>query len=421
MLEDRYGQKLSTASRAAVDAYVEGVDLVLSGNLGPVAAFDRAVEADPDFALAHLGRARALQLRGDMAAAREALAVATRLRPAMTEREAGQLGFFQLMLAGQGDAAVRAAKQHLKGFPRDVMVLSPCTSVFGLIGFSGRAGREREQIELLEWMAPHYGDDWWFPCQHAFALDEVGRRDEARPLIERAMAVQPRNAHGAHIRAHVYYEDGEQAASRAYLARFMQDYPAAAQLYCHLNWHQALCALDGGDTAAAWAIYDSGIDPAAVWGPPLNALTDAVAFLWRAELAGCPRPPGRWQGVHDFGHRSFPRAGIAFADVHVLLADAVAGDAAGFAGRMREIAALFLEGRYAAGGVVPALAEGFLAFERGQWSRAIAAMAPVLGEHERIGGSRAQRDLVELTLLAAYDRAGRPEDAERYRKARRLP
>ena len=32
MLSDRYGNQLSTASPAARDAYVEGVDLTLSGN-----------------------------------------------------------------------------------------------------------------------------------------------------------------------------------------------------------------------------------------------------------------------------------------------------------------------------------------------------------------------------------------------------
>jgi len=35
-----------------------------------------------------------------------------------------------------------------------VMVLAPCTGVFGLIGFSGRAGREQEQLAQMEALAP---------------------------------------------------------------------------------------------------------------------------------------------------------------------------------------------------------------------------------------------------------------------------
>ena len=59
MLTDRYGLALSTTSPAARDAYVEGVDLLLTVYPGAALAFDRAIAADPDFALAHIAKARA--------------------------------------------------------------------------------------------------------------------------------------------------------------------------------------------------------------------------------------------------------------------------------------------------------------------------------------------------------------------------
>ena len=204
MLTDRYGTPVPTSSAAARDAYVDGVDLLFSGNAGPVAAFDRAIAADPGFAFAHMGRARALQLRGDMPPARASMEAAKSLASGLSTRQASHIAYYDLVLSGQGEAAITAAREHLKTWPRDAMVLSPCTSVFGLIGFSGRSGREAEQVALMDGLASDYGDDWWFTCQHAFALDEAGQRDAARPLIERAMEQNPRNAHGAHIRAHVY-------------------------------------------------------------------------------------------------------------------------------------------------------------------------------------------------------------------------
>jgi len=411
--EDRYGMPLATSSAAARDAYVEGVDLIFSANVGATEAFDRAIAADPHFVLAHVGRARSLQLRGEAAPAREAMATAHQAANGLSERESGHLAFYDLVVKGQGDAAVAAARKHLGRFPRDAMVLAPCTSVFGLIGFSGRAGREREQVEILDWLAPHYGEDWWFGCQHAFALDEVGERDAARAKIERAMQRQPRNAHGAHIRAHVYYEDGEQAASGRYLQEWMRGYPSEAQLHCHLSWHAALCALEAGRIDEAWRIYAAAIAPGGAWGPPINVLTDAAAFLWRAELAGHARVPARWQAVHAYAHQKFPRAGVAFADVHVLLA--VADRQA----RLAELEQMRAEGRLPSGPLVPALAAAFLAFERKDWAGTIAAIEPVLAEHERIGGSRAQRDLVEFTLLSAYAHAGRRGEVARYLAARR--
>ena len=150
MLMDRYDLPLSTASSTARDTYVTACDLLLSANPGPAEAFDRAIAADPGFALAYAGKARALQLRGDIGPARVAMANGVAAAGGLPAREASHIAFHALLLSGQSDAAVIAAKNHLKAWPRDAMVLSPCSSVFGLIGFSGRAGREQEQVELLD-------------------------------------------------------------------------------------------------------------------------------------------------------------------------------------------------------------------------------------------------------------------------------
>lgn len=82
MLTDRYGLAVSTGSAVARDAYVEGVDLLLTVYPGASGAFDRAIKADPDFALAHIGKARALQLSGDIPAMRNSL---PRPRPSVRE------------------------------------------------------------------------------------------------------------------------------------------------------------------------------------------------------------------------------------------------------------------------------------------------------------------------------------------------
>jgi hypothetical protein len=109
----------------------------------------------------------------------------------------------------------------------------------------------------------------------------------------------------------------------------------------------------------------------------------------------------------------FPRAGTAFADVHAALADAVVGDGAALDARLQEMPDLETKGRLPSGPVVPALSGAFAALLRQDFSAAISAIEPVLGEHERIGGSRAQPDLVEFTLLQAYAHAGRLDDHHR--------
>jgi hypothetical protein len=71
------------------------------------------------------------------------------------------------------------------------------------------------------------------------------------------------------------------------------------------------------------------------------------------------------------------------------------------------------------GPLVPAVSRAFAAFERRDFATAINALEPVADELERLGGSRAQLDLVDFTLLKAYLAANRPDDARQMLRARR--
>ena len=77
------------------------------------------------------------------------------------------------------------------------------------------------------------------------------------------------------------------------------------------------------------------------------------------------------------------------------------------------------EGRYPSDSYLPALARGFAAFERADFAEAVAVLTPLAGQNERIGGSRAQHDLIEFTLLKACLNAGRLEEARQLLSARR--
>jgi hypothetical protein len=123
--------------------------------------------------------------------------------------------------------------------------------------------------------------------------------------------------------------------------------------------------------------------------------------------------------MHDFAERAFPHAGAAFSDMHIALAQVVAGDDAALEARARQIDELAHTGRYPSGPLVPAVSHAFTAFERRDFRAAIDALEPIADELERIGGSHAQLDLVRFTLLQAYFGADRPDDARRVLSARR--
>jgi len=410
MLRDRYGFELTTTSVAARDAYVTAVDRLLAAGAETEQAFAAATELDPHFALAHAGRARCLALYARGAEARATAARARELAVSATRRERQHVEALALAIEGQPAASLTSTLAHLDEFPRDAMVLAPATGVFGLYGFSGRLERERELLALMDRLAPHYSDDWWFPAQHAFAQCECGLLREAEAGAERALALNPANAWAAHARAHVYYELGEDQASDRFLSRWRPEFPHGAQMHVHISWHAALCALMLGDGNRALAIFDADIRPGAAEGPPLLVLVDSVALLWRIELAGGSRETEAWPALRSYALDKFPKAGLTFADVHNAIVFAVTGDRESSARLAAELRS-GIEKQWAADIAEP-IARGFEAFACEDWSRAIEAMAPVESSLVRIGGSRAQRDLVENTLLAAYLRAGRRDEAK---------
>ena len=411
MLTDRYGLLLSTASAAARDAYAEGCDAKLTNYPGAVEAFDRAVAADPGFALAHVARAHAVLERGDAAAARASMEAAKSSVAGTSAREASHVAYFYLLIAGDSEAALSALPVHLDAWPRDAVVLGTAAFTNGLIGSSGRAGQKRMLLALLDRLAPHYGDDWWFAAHHGMALSENRQRVAAGAKIDRSLVQNPKNPWAAHARGHLCYEEGDADAARGFLRSWLTTYPREGSLYSHLNWHLAMAELEAGDTAAASRLFREAFAPDVHTGPPRGKLNDGVSFLWRWELAGHPRDAGAWRTMQDFATTAFPRAGSAFSDMHIAVAQAVAGEAAASQARARQIDELARHGRYPSGPLVPAVARAVAAFEARDFAAVIDALAPVVPELERIGGSRAQLDLVEFTLLKAYLGAGRSDEA----------
>jgi tetratricopeptide (TPR) repeat protein len=417
MPTDRYDLKLTTTSDAARDAYVEGCNLLLTLYPGAGGAFDTAIAADPDFALAHAGLARLLQLSGKLPEAREAIARAA-TSPA-NERETSHIGVFKALIEARADDAFAAVCAHTDRWPTDAMVLATAANQLGLIGISGRAGRVQELAAFLDKLAPPYGDDWWFGAHHGMAVSEAGRHAEARRIVERSLAGNRRNGSVAHSYAHVCYEDGNPEEGIAFIRSWLPDYTRFGGMYGHLNWHLALFELHQGNADEGFRMFGESFGAEDYPGPLPNKMFDAAAFLWRAELAGNPRDEGRWAMLRDFAHASFPQPGLNLLDWHVALAEAVTGDTETLEARLRTIEDRAAHGRYGAGHTIPDAARAFAAFERKDFSNAIDLLERLLPEQERIGGSNAQIDLVEFTLLRAYVLAGRRDAASALLAARR--
>jgi hypothetical protein len=401
-LEDRFGLVLTTRDEASAADYVAAVDLMLSANAGTEALLDRALAADPEFAAAHIAKARLCQVQARIPEAKAAAAEARALAGRVTPREARQIETIALAIDGNGPGAMALLEEHIADYPRDGLALSLALGVFGLLGFSGRIDHHEAQLALLERLAPHWGEDWWFLTYLGWARIELGDIARGAGEVERALAGNPRNAFAAHARVHGYFEAGDPEGGAAFAEAWLPGYARESQLHCHLSWHLALFELARGNPERARELYANAIRPAVSHAPPLFNLADAASFLWRWQLYEAGRDLAAWDEVAAHARQYFPQAGVHFADVHAALAEGT--DLA--EQRIGQCRARLEAGRLAQGPVVPELCAGAAAFARGDYAEAAERLGGALPELARIGGSHAQREVFEDTYIVACLRAG---------------
>ena len=101
-----------------------------------------------------------------------------------------------------------------------------------------------------------------------------------------------------------------------------------------------------------------------------------------------------------------PEGRLRLADVHMALIAAATGDKAAVEERVKAQMALIETGALPAGQVVPAICRAALAFADEDYAACARILEPVAAEVARIGGSGAQREMIEDMLLLALMRSG---------------
>ena len=383
---------------------------MLSAWHGAEEAFDLAIAADPGFALAHIARARLHQLNMQGKEARAMAAQAKQLAAGATPREVSHIEILAAVIESKPKLAIDGAEAHLDQHPRDALVLSQLLGAFGLYAFSGRADHDAAKLAICARNATHYGEDWWFLSYLGWSHTEAGNLREGRALSERALALRSANANATHGLSHAMFEQGDMEAGSTFIAQWLPMHDRKSFLHGHLAWHGALSALDAGDLDGALAVYEQQIKPAGRPYPPLNIFTDGASLLWRLSLAGQPGLEPHWRDMVAYGEKYFPQAGAHFADVHLALAAAMTGNDS-LEIRLAQLEEREANGKLAPGRAAIELCRGIKAFADGDNANAIQLLEPAMSELARIGGSHAQRELWEDTLIVACLRAGRGDKA----------
>ena len=411
-LKSRNGLTLTTNSPAAVDLYQEGLDLVLSQNYGPDAKLQAALDADEGFAMAHVVQAYVLHLQTNVPAARAAAEKAVELSAGCSREEQQIARIVHSFTHGKGTEAIGLVHEHLDEFPTDTLAMRVAQRLYMLGCFgAGVPDFPSHLMAMMQKVAPANGDDWAFLGQYAFAHHETNQPEKAMDLATRSLEGNPQNAVASHSVTHSYFEQGDAANGGRWLGDWLDGWDRRASYNTHLSWHLALFELAQGRYNQALELYETHIRPG-VQARNLANLQDAASLMWRLQIYSGEEPGKPWDEVRDMALPAAETPGPAFRDCHAALAFAGAGDAESTQKFVDRVKAQGEKGDDLSREMVLPIALGAAAFAAGDYDEAADLMGPTYPMLARIGGSHAQREVFEDTLLETYIRAGRYDEAK---------
>jgi hypothetical protein len=412
-MRDHRGLPISTTSQPALDAAEKALWRMVSFYGDPLADIDAAAQADSGWILPPLMRGAFLLSVTEPAwvgDARSAVARAEPLAARSTERERAHLAALRACAEGRWQRAGALWDAILVEHPRDLLALANA-HLFDFYRGDALNLRQRVARVLPEWPR----DDALQPYvlgMHAFGLEECNFHPQAETAGRAALDADARGPWAIHAVAHVMEMQGRHDEGTSWLDGRRDQWSIDNGFSVHLWWHSALFCLERLDHAGALALYDAHLGDEAAQSIHLLRL-DAVALLWRLHLLGIDGDE-RWRSLaaryagwsEDVGY-------YAFNDLFALLAFVGAGDfgqARAVLGESERRA-----GMNDAGGDNQAMARevglplmrGLIDFAEGRHDAAVEALQPVRAIAHRFGGSHAQRDLIDQTLLAACARGSR--------------
>ena len=311
------------------------------------------------------------------------------------DREQAHVQALNLLIAGEFTAAARAW-DGVAAAGRDFAAVRFAHDVYLHVGDD--RGRLKSSSHAVEAWRGEPG--WGFVAgQHAFALEEVGRYDEAEELGQAALGLDPDDLWARHALAHVYESIDDTSAALALLEGSVERWSSQELLATHIWWHLALRLLASGDESSALAVFDERMPHAKT----AFQLCDQTSLLWRLELAGCDAGD-RWDSLAERWDGVAERHTCGFLDVHAALTFTRRPDHPGarrwFEG-LRERPSGASENDRTFSRVVEPLVEALCSYAHGDYDHC-AQIVDALGAATRyIGGSIAQRDLITLTAQAA--------------------
>jgi tetratricopeptide (TPR) repeat protein len=406
MLTDARGCPTSTLSSASLQQYEQALELSVSYELDPLATIQKALDADPTFAMGHCLRAGLAVMATDRSAVpmlQESVEAIEALGRRANDRERAHAAAARAWLQGDFAGSIRRYGDILLDHPHDLLALQVAHVGDFFLGSSSML-RDRIAQVLPTWdtSTPGYG---YVLGMYAFGLEETALYSRAEDIGRRALDINRRDAWAVHAVTHVMEMQGRLRDGIDWLASREYDWSVNNGFAFHNWWHLALFHLEAGNYARVLELYDHRIRPTPSQVP--LELIDATALLWRMELRSA-NVGDRWKKLAECWEPLAEHSYYAFNDAHAVMAFVAAGR-----NDLAERTLVAME-RKATGSDTNAmmtrdvglpLAQAAMSFATGRYGDTLGLLLPIRTIANRFGGSHAQRDLIHLTLVEASLRA----------------
>jgi hypothetical protein len=414
MNTDRQGLEM-TGSAGAVEAYDRAVDLQVRFRPEVTDAIAAVVAADPGCVMGRVAGAYLGLMSTEahaVAEAREALGpFAHDGDEGLLPRERAHLAAARRWAGGDMAGAGALLSDISIRYPRDLLALAVGHQIDF---FRGDAVTLRDRVgrALGAWTRTDQLSGFVYGM-YAFGLEECNQYGQSAEAGQRAVEANPDDVWGIHAVAHTFEMRGQIPDGVRFMRSRQRDWTRDNFLNVHNSWHFALYLLQADDVAGALAIYDSVLNHAGS-GDVAMELLDSSALLWRMQLEGVP-VGDRWRPLAEAWTRLLVPGFYPFNDMHAIMAYIGTGEL----NRARELVAaldrVVREGDQAATGWTMTSAVGLpvcrslVLFAEGAYELVLSELMPIRTRVHEFGGSHAQRDAVERTLLEAAIRSGRTD------------
>ena len=238
---------------------------------------------------------------------------------------------------------------------------------------------------------------------HAFSLEECGDYERAEHTARAALALNAFDARAHHVMAHVFEMTERPAAGVRWMNEHLAAWGVDTVVATHGWWHLALFHLAQGQLDRRWRCTTGASERALDRSRrPDRCLRAAVAHPAAGANTG-----SRWTELAAAWAPHIDDGFCSFNDVHAMLAFVGARD--WDRARRLELALAEAASQPTRHGEttrqlgLPAC-RALIAFGRGNDTVAITLLASLPALAHRLGGSHAQRDVLNLTLLHAIER-----------------